>query len=84
MSYQSPFHMKMRSLTNQKIKDDSKKRNHAQNLGDKVVKQSSQQTTPNMKDAYLKVQHAIEFDGETYNVGGGDTMGKFQACWIDD
>tara|TARA_B110000196_G_C20772172_1_gene487101 strand:+ start:422 stop:535 length:114 start_codon:yes stop_codon:yes gene_type:complete len=37
-----------------------------------------------MKDAYLKVQHAIEFDGETYNVGGGDTMGKSQACWIDD
>ena len=37
-----------------------------------------------MKDAYLKVQHAIEFDDETYNVGDGDTMGKSQACWIDD
>ena len=56
MSYQSPFHMKMRSLTNQKIKDDSKKQNHIQNLEDKVMQLSTHQTTPNMMDAYKQVR----------------------------
>ena len=56
MSYQSPFHMKMRSITNQKIKDDSKKQNHIQNLEDKVMQLSTHQTTPNMMDAYKQVR----------------------------
>jgi len=56
MTYQSPFHMRLRCLTNKKIQDDSKKRNHVQNLEDKVIKQTTPQTIPNMKNAYLKVQ----------------------------
>jgi len=56
MSYQSPFHMKMRSITNQKIKDDSKKQNHIQNLEDKVMQLSTHQKTPNMMDAYKQVR----------------------------
>ena len=48
--------MKMRSITNQKIKDDSKKQNHIQNLEDKVMQLSTHQTTPNMMDAYKQVR----------------------------
>ena len=43
MSYQSPFHMRMRDITNQK---------------DIVMKQTTHQTTPNMMDAYKKVQQS--------------------------
>jgi len=56
MSYQSPFHMKMRSLTNQKIKDDEKKMHHIQNVENKLMHQTTHQTTPNMMDAYKQVR----------------------------
>ena len=56
MTYQSPFHMRLRCLTNKKIQDDSKKRNHIQNLESKVLKQTTHQTTPNMMDAYKQVR----------------------------
>ena len=56
MGYESPYHMKMRSITNQKIKDKEKRMHHIQNVEDKLMHQTTQHTTPNMMDAYKKVQ----------------------------
>ena len=56
MSYVSPFHQRMRSITKQKIKDYEKTRNLIQNLEDKVMQLSTHQTTPNMMDAYKQVR----------------------------
>ena len=58
MTYESPFHMRLRSLTNKKIKDDSKKLHHIQNVEDKLMHQTTHHTTPNMTDAYQKVKQS--------------------------
>jgi len=48
----------MRDITNQKIKDEEKKGHHIKNQEDIVMKQTTHQTTPNMMDAYKKVQQS--------------------------
>ncbi len=56
MAYENPFHMVMRTKTNQKIKDEKSKKHYIQNVEDKLIHQTTHHTIPNMMDAYAKVQ----------------------------
>ena len=58
MSYQSPFHMRMRDITNQKIKDEEKKGHHIKNQEDRVVNQTTNHSIPDMRTAYAKVMNS--------------------------
>ena len=58
MTYESPFHQRLRSITNQKIKDEEKKMHHIQNVENKLMHQTTHHTTPNMNDAYKQVQQS--------------------------
>ena len=58
MTYESPFHMRMRDIYKKKQEDDDKKMHHIKNQEDMVIKQTTHQTTPNMMDAYKKVQQS--------------------------
>jgi|TARA_R110001592_G_scaffold150459_2_gene376455 hypothetical protein len=54
--YTTPFHLRMRSITAQKIKDEEKLKHHIQSQEHKVMQQSSHQQIPNMTSAYKKVR----------------------------
>lgn len=50
--------MMMRSITNQKIKDEQQSKNHIKNQEDRVVKSTTYNAIPNMINAYQKVQQS--------------------------
>lgn len=54
----------MRSITNQKIKDEEQVKNHIKNQEDRVVKSTTHNSIPNMKNAYLKVRQSDYEEGE--------------------
>ncbi len=56
--------MMMRSITNQKIKDEEQVKNHIKNQEDRVVKSTTHNSIPNMKNAYLKVRQSDYEEGE--------------------
>ncbi len=54
--FTTPFHLRMRSITAQKIKDEAKLKHHVQSQENRVIQQSSHQQIPNMASAYKKVR----------------------------
>ena len=58
MTYESPFHMRMRDIYKKKEEDDSKKLHHIKNVEGKLMHQTTHHKTPNMMDAYKKVQQS--------------------------
>jgi len=50
--------MKMRDIYKKKQEDDDKKMHHIKNVEDKLMHQTTHHKTPNMMDAYKKVQQS--------------------------
>jgi len=47
----------MRSITNDKIKKEEQSRNHIKNKEERVVRATTHNSIPNMRDAYSKVKN---------------------------
>jgi len=58
MSYQNPWHMKMRDIYKKKQEEESKKLHHVKNVEDKLMNQTTYHKAPNMASAYKKVMNS--------------------------